>query len=86
MIIDYGRGIKIAILRSPIYGHVAEEICDKRLNLGVPTFCMNVYACIFIYYKPTSSTRMFKTHKRWDERARLFEPTLLVQDRTSRFT
>ena len=24
---------------------------------------------------------MFKTHKRWDERARVFDPTLLVQDR-----
>ena len=34
-----------------IYGHVAEEICDKRLNLGVPTFCMYmmyIYNYIFI--------------------------------------
>ena len=29
---------------------------------------------------------MFKTRRRWDERARLFNSTLLVQDRTSRFT
>ena len=41
---------------------------------------------IYLYYKLISSTLMFKTHRRWDIRARVFDTTLLVQDRTSRFT
>ena len=56
---------------TPIYGHVAEDF-DKQLNLGVPTFRM------YIFYKPIFP--MSKLHKRWDERARSFDPTLLVQE------
>ena len=62
-------------------------ICHQYMAMWLRKYVINGWIWVYLLFaricKPTSSTtRMFKTHRRWHERARLFNSTLLVQDRS----